>query len=99
MENGVNSNQTGTQSQGNIHIAELRRWMYLNNITYRALARVCGVTPHAVMASVRGDRMPVRHYRAITEAYPDLPVKYLPEPRNVPSGPRPKCLDLQEAGA
>ncbi|MCL2789873.1 MAG: hypothetical protein FWD79_04440 [Desulfobulbus sp.] len=36
--------------------------------------------------------MPVRHYQAIVEAYPGLPVELLPVPMDVPSGPRPKGL-------
>jgi len=93
METVSHPNQTASQSQGNIRIADMRRWMYLNNVTFVDFGRVCGITATAAQIALGKNRMPVRHHKAITEAYPDLPVELLPEPRDVPAGPRPKGLE------
>jgi len=97
METASHPNQTTYKPQANVRAADLRRWMYLNNITFVDLGRVCGITASAAQIALGKSRMPVRHYKAITEAYPELPVEFLPEQRDVPSGPRPKGLAPQGA--
>ena len=99
MRTASHANETVKQiQQGNIRAADLRRWMYLNNVTFKDLGRIMGgISREAAIMSLRGERMPVRHHRAITKAYPDLPVQFLPEPRDIPMGPRPKGLKSQEA--
>lgn len=80
-------------------MADLRRWMYLHNVTFVDIGRVCGVTASAMQISVGKNRMPVRHHQAILVAWPDLPVELLPEPRDVLTGPKPKGLEIQEVAA
>jgi hypothetical protein len=99
MESPLHHKQIESQLQGNTRVADLRRWMYLNNVTFVEVGRVCGITAIAAGMSLRGERMPVRHHKAITEAWPELPVELLPEPRDVPSGPKPKGLEFHHATA
>ena len=51
-----------------------------------------GISGSAAQQALKGQRMPIRHHAAVTEAYPDLPLELLPDPRDVPFGPRPKGL-------
>ena len=91
--------ETVKQRQVNMRIMSLRRWMYLKNITFAAIGRVCGISSRAAVLSLQNERMPVRHYQAITDAWPDFPVDLLPVARDVPTGPKPKGLELHEETA
>jgi len=92
MKTGENHNQTTNRQQANIRFADLRRWMYMNNVTFVAIGRACGVSMAAMQKSLGNERMPVRHHAAITAAWPDMPLELLPVPMDIPSGPRPRNL-------
>lgn len=68
----------------------LRHWMYQNNITWGDFGRQLGISAVGALHSLGGERFPVRHYNALVKAYPDIPRELLPEPRDVPPGPRPR---------
>lgn len=69
----------------------LRLWMYERNITWGAFGKVMGnMTTQGAKQSLSRERMPVRHFDALVEAYPELPRELLPEPRDVLPGPKPK---------
>jgi hypothetical protein len=78
-----------SDSKIKVRFADLRRWLYLNNITVADLSRVCGISKPGIRVALMKDRMPVRHHEAITAAWPDLPVELLPAPLDIPTGPRP----------
>lgn|GEM_PF-3982231 len=46
METMEDHNQTANQSQGNIRLADLQRWMYLNNVTHVDFGRLRGDCRH-----------------------------------------------------
>jgi hypothetical protein len=74
--------------------------MYLHNVTFVEMGRhMGGISGSGAQMSLKRERMPLRHYNALTQAFPDLPIALLPEPRDVPSGPRPNGLPLSEVGA
>lgn len=65
-------------------------WMTTHEVTFVAMGKVLGeITGAAVSKMLRQKRMPVKQHQALTQAYPDLPVEFLPEPRNVRRGPKP----------
>ncbi len=76
--------------------AKLFEWINDNEVTFTAMGKhmtgVTGrpVTGNAVKKALMQERMPVKNHKALRDAYPNLPVELLPEPRNVPTGPRPK---------
>ena len=99
-EIGLHVNLTATHLQGKLRFADLRRWLYLNNVSLTELGgHMGGISRAAVCKALKQDRIKVDHHKAIMKAYPAFPVELLPEPRDVPPGPRPKGLELQQATA
>ena len=98
MEIVYDGNLTDNQPQANLRMADLRRWMYLHNVTFIEMGRhMGGITRTAVHLALRKARIPVRHHKALRAAYPDLPVELLPVPMDLPPGPKPAGLEFQEA--
>ncbi|MDR0477015.1 MAG: hypothetical protein LBH14_03630 [Desulfobulbaceae bacterium] len=93
-----NYNKTAIKLQGNSRVDDLRCWMYLHNVKVGDFSRACGVSDTSINVFIRKSRMPVRHHRAICEAFPDLPIELLPEPIDIPTGPKPKGLSEFLAG-
>ena len=80
------SNQTFFNRQ-----AELRVWMFRNDITFEAIGRELKVTGHAVAKMLKGERMPSLRYHQIKSCFL-IPDNLLPLPLDVPTGPKPKEL-------
>ena len=73
--------------------ASLRLWMYERNITWGDFGKVMGsITPQGACQSLGRERISLRHYNSLVSSYPDIPRELLPEPRDVPYGPRPKLM-------
>ena len=68
----------------------LRVWLYERGQTWRTLGDIMGITPEGAAKMMSRPRMPVARFNQLTAAMPALPRELLPEPRDVPPGPKPK---------
>lgn len=84
-------NSTNNATNFNKQLA-LREWMAsAEGRTFKRFGEVMGgITGEGAKKLLRGPRMPVKRYQQLVAAFPDIPLEFLPEPRDVLSGPKPK---------
>lgn len=68
----------------------LKVWMLERGITFKSIGQFLGISGRSVSKSLRNERMPVRHHRALRLRL-DIPVELLPRAEDVPTGPKPRA--------
>ena len=77
---------------------ELRKWIIDNETTLKALADAVGIKSPTLDAHLNKDTIPVEHHRILHEEL-GVPANLLPEPKNLPTGRRPKAPLLAHQSA
>lgn len=71
----------------------IREWMTQGEgRTFRAFGKAMGITGNGARRLLFSATMPIGRYNQFVAAFPDFPRELLPEPRNLPPGPKPKLL-------
>lgn len=92
MQSVHDSNLTPTDAQEADRICELRVWMVRNEVSFVDMGKnMGGVTGNAALKALKKARMPVDNHKLLRDAYPHLPLALLPQPLDVPPGPKPRA--------
>ena len=86
QHNTTNSVKNASRQQA------LREWMTENEHTFQAYSEALGISRWGVVRLLKQERMPVRRFKQLVSAFPEIPHELLPKPKNVMTGPKPKYM-------